>query len=218
VAFYEARERFNDLAHSSPGPARRLRRIIDEGEAYVGAVSPSGGHGDRRLASVHRLLLITSQAQSILHNYQARGDVNAVPGAAAMGAVERLADALAETSAIMLGLVPQVTVAPEAEATPTGSGTPDPDMHLLVTVALANNGSHSVRMVRIGLAMTELPGGVRCSPEDTAVFGSVAPGQTVRAAYHLRYPAALDVPDDRCAGDISYFASSTPAHLRPRAW
>ena len=57
-------------------------------------------------------------------NYQQRRVVDADQGAAVMGALERLTDALAETSAALLELVPQITVreesAPGAEPMPSG--------------------------------------------------------------------------------------------------
>ena len=63
-----------------------------------------------------------------------------------------------------------------------------------------------------------LPHGVACEPDDPAYFGAVHPGQSVRATFHLRCPAGTPLPTDRCGGDVSYFVSGTPAHLRIRAW
>ena len=135
-----------------------------------------------------------------------------------MGALERLTDGLAETSAAILGLVPRINVEPEAAPVPAVQQDGKATTAMLVTVAIANAGPHSVEMVKIGLDTGALPLGTHCDPEDPAFFGTLHPGQTVRATFHLRYSASMPVPANRCVGDVSYFVAGAPAHLRPRPW
>lgn len=218
-ALVEARRQLNALAASAPGPARRLRRILKEGVPYSGDLRAGRGRDRgkaKRLGRIHHLLLLVAQAHSLHHNYQARGTVSSTAGAAVMGALERLTDALAQASATLLGLVPRVAVTPSgAPAAPENGGG---KVERSVIVTLANAGAQSVGMVKIGLNVSALPPGVECTPSDPAFFGALRPGQTVRAVFRLRAPAATEIPDNRCVGDISYFAASVPAHLRPRPW
>ncbi|HZP84929.1 MAG TPA: hypothetical protein VFB21_25050 [Chthonomonadaceae bacterium] len=220
LALREVRRQLNALAASAPGPARRLRRILKEGDPYSGDLRAGRGRDSsrvKRLGRIHHLLLLIAQAHSLHHNYQARGTVGSEAGAAVMGALERLTDALAQASATLLGLVPQVAVVPSgAPAAPENGGSGKTERR--VSVALANTGAQSVGMVKIGLDVSALPPGVECTPSDPAFFGTLRPGQTVRAVFRLRAPATTEIPDNRCVGDISYFAASVPAHLRPRPW
>ncbi len=223
AALNETYDGLHTMALRSPGPAQRLRHILEEGNGKRGSLSAgSGQSSSARLSGIHRLLLLTAQVQSMQRNYQHRHVVGAEEGAAVMGALERLTDALAETSAALLELVPQIVVNAESEpgaaAMPDAAETTPPSRRLTVTMSLANLGRQSVGMVKLGLDTAALPHGVVCAPDDPAYFGSVHPGQSVRATFHLRCPAGTPLPTDRCGGDVSYFVSGTPAHLRIRAW
>ncbi len=226
-AWNDAHGLLRHLAGSNSGPANRLRKMLDEGEPYL-AGTQSGtrnGGSSRRVGCVHRLLLYTSQAVSLHRNYLARGTVEKKQGGEIMHSLERLTDALSETSAVMLGLVPQVAVIPVSSQI----GTTGADKSLValqtaqpakrkVVVALANTGSQSIENVRIGLDSAELPKGVTCEPSDAAFFGTLPPGQTARAAFEIRVPVGTTLPDNRLAADVSYFAAKLPAHLRPHAF
>lgn len=233
IALNETRTQLHELAASAPGPARKLRRILNEMSPHLGGLRMNGERQgtSSRLATVHRLLLLTAQAHSLHRNYQARGAVKAEPGAAVMGALEQLTDALSETSAVLLGLLPQVAVmvkndvaltatrgttlvADERQEKPDKGDTPS----ATVTISLANTGSQSVGLVKIGLDAGELPSGLTCEPSDPAIFGTLRPGQTVRATFHLRGSAMTSWAVNRCVGDVSYFAAGGSAHLRPRPW
>ena len=222
AALNETYDSLHVMALKSPGPARRLRHILEEGDGQRGSLSPGNGKsGGARLSGIHRLLLLTAQVQSMQRNYQQRRVVDADEGAAVMGALERLTDALAETSAALLELTPQIRVQEEsAPASPAPDSTDalPPARRLLVTVSLANLGRESPGMVKLGLDTAALPRGVVCEPDDPAYFGSVHPGQSVRAVFRVRCPAGTALPTDRCGGDVSYFVSGAPAHLRLRAW
>jgi hypothetical protein len=223
AALNETYDALHAMAGRSPNPAQRLRHILEEGDGARGSLSLGNGrNSSARLSGIHRLLLLTAQVQSMQRNYQQRHVVDAQQGAEVMGALERLTDALAETSAALLELVPQITVReesmPDAVAASGAADTPAPLRRLTVTVSLANLGRQSLGMVKLGLATADLPRGVACEPDDPAYFGSVHPGQSVRATFHLRCPAGTALPIDRCGGDVSYFVSGTPAHLRIRAW
>lgn len=229
TALIEAQIRLHEMAASTPGPAKRLRRILDEGIPYRAGLTAGGsGTRARRLGCIHRLILLNAQAESLHRNYQERHTVDADPGAAVMGALERTADALAETSAVLNGLAPQIVCVP-ASGGPADAGASNPhprsdadpsaDPHeARVTLSLANNGAHSVESVKLGLDISALPEGVLCDPDDPAFFGTLRPGQTVRATFRLRYPTLQGLPINRCVGDVSYFVAGAPAHLRPRPW
>ena len=223
AALNETYDSLHAMALRSPNPAHRLRHILEEGDGARGSLSAGNGKSSSaRLSGIHRLLLLTAQVQSMQRNYQQRHVVDADEGAAVMGALERLTDALAETSATLLELVPQIVVREESEPRtaplPDTVDTPLPPRRLIVTVSLANLGRQSPGMVKLGLDTAALPHGVACTPDDPAYFGSVHPGQSVRATFQLRCPAGTLLSADRCGGDVSYFVSGTPAHLRIRAW
>ena len=224
AALNETYDSLHAMALKSPNPARRRRHILEEGEGSRGSLSSgSGRDSGARLSGIHRLLLLTAQVQSMQRNYQQRGVVDADQGAAVMGALERLTDALAETSAALLELVPQITVREESAAVsppaaPSAAEAQPAARLLVVTVSLSNLGRQSPGMVKLGLDTAALPRGVACEPDDPAYFGAVHPGQSVRATFHVRCPAGMLLPTDRCGGDVSYFVSGTPAHLRIRAW
>jgi hypothetical protein len=219
AAVNETYDSLHTMALKSPGPAARLRHILEEGNGSRASLSAGNRSGSARLSGIHRLLLLTAQVQSMQRNYQQRHTVNAAEGAAVMGALERLTDALAETSAVLLEMLPQITVREES-APDAGPVPPEgsPARTVLVTVSLANLGRQSPGMVKLGLDTAALPRGVACVPDDPAYFGAVHPGQSVRAIFRLRCPAGTLLPTDRCGGDVSYFVSGAPAHLRIRAW
>lgn len=205
------------LALTNPGPARRLRRMLREGDSAVGGLR--AGSLNRRLECIHHLLLLAAQAQSLHHNLQNRQVLNAETGEAVMAALDRLTDSLSETSATLLDLIPQVTVTnpPAITSKPSVDTRPNTPTERIVTVALANDGSQTVRNVKLGLNFTALPGGVTCQPLDPAYFDALRPGQTARAEFRLQGVNAM-LPALRGVSDVSYFTAGTPAHLRPSAW
>ncbi len=204
------------MAASAPGAARQLSRILHEGDAYRGDLRAGRGHEsgrEKRLGRIHRLLLVVAQAHSLQRNLLVRRIVAPERGAAVTTALQNLMDALAQTSAVLLGLVPQITVEMPA---PGGMDASAADWK--TTVALANTGDQSVGMVKIGLELSALPSGIGSDPADPAFFGTLRPGQTVRAAFTLHGPGMTSAAQSRIVGDVSYFMSGTPAHLRPRPW
>ena len=238
-----------DMNREHSGPARRLAAMLHEADGYVAGVRGGGGL-ENRLGCIHHLLLVTAQAHSLHHNYQMRHTVNEANGKALMGALDRLTDALSETSAALLGLVPQVAVtsppAPTSNEPDRAKNTERTDAmpaflvvrqkaenkeekaagvennrgstSRTVTIALANTGSRSISNVKIGLNANILPAAVTCDPADPAYFDALHPGQTVRATFHVRGAGAENLPNALLTGDVSYFAGTAPAHLRPRAW
>ncbi len=251
------------MARDHSGPARRLGTMLHEADGYVSGVRGETRHSSlqSRLDCVHHLLLVTAQAHSLHHNYQMRHTVDEAEGRAVMAALDRLTDALSETSAALLSLVPQIDVtsflAPSSTQDKTGAnpnhavvrpasfplsglagkantkeetahGTPNLGANSVsvgaaaneraVTVTLANTGARTVGNVKLGLNMNLLPSGVACEPSDPAFFGALPPGQTIRAMFHLRARPGQTLPDMPLVGDVSYFAGTAPAHLRPRAW
>jgi hypothetical protein len=125
--------------------------------------------------------------------------------------MDQLAHALGETSACVLGLVPQITVQRQSQQ-------PDGRAEGTITVSLSNAGAASIANVNIGMDFGAMPPGSVCEPSEVESFGSLAPGQTVRAAFHVRLPDSASPDRRQVEGDISYFAQGVPAHLRPRLW
>lgn len=232
-ALYETRARLHPLAASAPGTARRIRRILSEGEPYLSGLTVGvrrRGGLSKRLGCIHRLLLLAAQAQAIQHNDRLRGGAPAEVEGAVTEGLERLSDSLSEASAALLGLAPNVTLAPSITTPPAQTSVAEPQsavasaqeatglQEMIVTVALTNAGGQSVPMVKLGLDPAALPAGVSCRPTDPAFFGTLYPGQTVRATFHLRCPAQTPLAGSRCVGEVSYFMGGAPAHLRLRSW
>ena len=135
--------------------------MLKEGERSLASLSAVGRHSDsrRRLNGIHHLLLVTAQAQSLHRNYLARHNVKKESGEEIALSLDRLADALARTSSVLLGLIPQIEIEPAAES---------PEIHpVKITVTLLNVGSQSVDMVKLGLDSTALPARCPLHPDRT---------------------------------------------------
>ncbi len=218
-AWCEVQEALHGLQGEAPGPVRRLRRMLSEVSGGLGGLTGGKRHSDTnvRLGRIHHLLLGTAQAESLARNYQTRHVFNIASGQNLMQALVSLSSDLADTSATMLGLSPRIDVTYDRDTPASlGSGTVTSDA--LVTIRLENTGSRSVGLVKMGLDASTLPSGARCEPADLAFFGTLHPGQTVQAEFHVRRLPAEGLTEERCAADISYFIASVPAHLRPHAW
>ena len=229
AAFYETRDQLKAIRRSAPAAVDKLNAVFRQGDPYVSGLT-GGGHSTlkKRLGCIHRLLLLNAQAHSMVHNLQERKSANAESGAAIMGSIERLNDALAETSAALLGLVPQVrfTLDSDKQSHELDDGGQQTSLvpnnssirSATVTFALANTGQRDVDLVKIGLDINALPPDVQCEPGDPAMFGTLRPGQTVRAVFAVRWTKDTAMNTRRCVGDVSYFVGSAPAHLRLRPW
>jgi hypothetical protein len=193
-------------SQGAPQFTGRIERVL--GDAGFGNLRSGGSE---RLRRIHHSLLLLAQASAMQRNALERRSVDPDAGQRALAAMDRLAHALAETSACILGLVPQIAV----DAHPQEPGAPAEGT---VTVSLCNAGAASVSNVKIGMDFAAMPHGSVCDPSEVESFGSVAPGQTVRAAFHVRLPAAAMPGNRQIEGDVSYFAQGVPAHLRPRLW
>jgi hypothetical protein len=201
--------------------------MLQEGGLQADSLYASSNSVGKRLSRIHRMLLVTAQAQSRQKNDLARKAVPAQSGTNLMNALDRLTDSLSETSALLLGLVPRITferlpvtetaTARLQESEDGTSATPSPFGKIEVTVALTNAGAQSVKLVKLGMDTTKLPQGVACDPTEPALFGTLQPGQTARATFRLRGQAGLQFPAHCCVGDVSYFVPDAPAHLRPRS-
>jgi len=221
VSYSDLKSELHNLAASTPGPAAKLRRIVIMGDSYLsGVTSGTNSSCPKRLGCVHRLILLMSQAESLLRNYQSRQSVNADPGARTMGALERIEDSLAETSAVMTGLVPQIELGPFTQPQPVGADAAGQGrlIETVATISVRNTGSRSVESVKLGLDASALPEGSVCIPDDPAFFGPLRPGQAVRAEFKLKLPDSEQTLPARFVADVSYFTSGAPAHLRPRPW
>ncbi len=207
VGYDDALSQIKILSASYPEKSSRLRRILKEGEAYVSALSSTRGGQERRVSAVHQLTLYVSQAHALCRNYQSRNAVKEEGGANVMGALERLADALSETSAALLQMTPQIALTQEK-----AKGIAN------VEVSLCNSGGRTAATVKLALDGNSLPQGVHMESSEPALFDAVKSGQTVRANFKLILNRAEPLQPSQCVGDISYFVGKSPAHLRPRVW
>lgn len=140
-----------------------------------------------------------------------------------MGAFERATDSLAETSAVLLGVVPHITVTFAPSVTSQLAGiqnetAPKPTQKATVTLALIHQGSQVLRDVKLGVDARNLPSGMTCSPTVPDYFPVLKPGQSVTASFTVQGLELETIPLNRFVGDISYFTVGAPAHLRPRPW
>ncbi len=234
---YEARlanetllNHLHTLANTNPELARKLRRILSEGDPYLSGLS--NNHADKgikkRLGCIHRLLLITSQAESLQHNNLERKTITNETGRKVMESINQLSASLSETSAVLLGLVPQIendAFSPpvivhsnQKNSLALASFHKHQNISTSVNVSLSNTGSVPVTLVKIGLDTSEIPDITQLEPADPSVFGTLRPGQTVRAVFQVHVPESNIDKLKLLRGDISYFAESAPAKLRPRLW
>ena len=204
-AYYETCRQLDILRPHVPGPAARLKQMLREGEMYVGNVSGEGRGGERRLGSIHRLLLVTAQVESLYRNYLARNTVKKENGAGVARSLAQLGDALAAASAVLLDLVPQVDILPDAHGAQ-------------VRVGLTNAGAHSVDFVKLGLDSSVLPSGVTLDQTDPAFFGVVRPGQSVEATFRLQSSHGGLALSRACVVDVSYIVAQSSAHLHLHSW
>lgn len=214
AAFSELDDRLHEMALSTPGPAARIKKILNSGSGYSDCVQggePRSKSG--RLARIHHLLLLNAQARSLQHNFIARQTVNAAPGEGVMSALDTTAEELSETSAVLIGVVPQIDLS-QSKLAKVAVG----DVETTATVSVSNTGDRTVEAVKLGMDASALPQGATCTPDDPAYFGALRPGQSVRAEFAIHVPAGLKVKSANFAADISYFTSGAPAHLKSRPW
>ena len=225
LALNEANSLLKAFAKTRPTQAKRLRTMLDEAAPYVSGMS-SGTHKitlGKRLNCVHRILLYTGQAQSLHGNYMAKGVPDSATAAQLMGAFECVTDSLAETSAVLLGVVPHLAVTFAPSVTSQWAGIQEnapakPPQKATITLALVHQGSQTLRDVKLGVDARNLPSGMTCSPPVPDYFPVLKPGQSVTASFTVQGAELNAVPMNRFVGDISYFTVGAPAHLRPRAW
>ncbi len=215
------------LPRASSDLSQRLHVILDGADNCEKAISATSTlSADARRSSIHRYLLVLGQVYALHRNFQVNNQIAAGPGVEFRASLDRLNDALADTSATLMGLVPGITIAAEppteirtASANQAdGAARQDIAHSAYATVTLSNQGSVTADHVKVGLDRSSLPEGVLCEPADPAFFGSLAPNQTVRAIYLLRWNGASFTSRGLCSGDVSYFTAGAPAHLRPRLW
>lgn len=220
------------MALSYPGPASRIKSILNEASSDLSSLSSSTRHGrDGRLSDIHHYLLLLAQAHSLQRNFLDRHIVSAKSGTGVMRGLEHMNHSIGEVSATLMGLVPQIAFrrdsaegnanlapengidgkeSPNSVNAPKNSGT--------ITITLTNGGSRSAELVKIGLDIAALPVGVTSLPDDPAMFGSLPPGQTAQATYHIKWNDSVAFHDDLCIGDITYFRAGTPVHIHPHPW
>lgn len=203
TAIRAARQRLAAVGSDGGSGVSRMSSSLRECEAHIARLGRADvGNRERALELVHRALLTSGYALSICRNASS----SATPSEASTRlaeALETLDTSLAEWSAALLNLVPNVQVA-------LGSSTNPQDVR--VSVAVQNCGSLPVRSLFLSV---EPPAGTSVTPGEASPFGTLGPGQTARAefALTLRDPADLA----RVVGQITYMAAKGPAHLRAPA-
>jgi hypothetical protein len=223
AAMWEATSALNHLASQKPGPTHRLIQMLDEASPFLTRLTAgTRAHSPvRRLEAIHGLLMMTAQAESLQRDYQMHGTVDETAGAAVTAGLQHLMDSLAEYTAVVLGLVPQVNL----DASVAASGGPaavtaqaPADRVQPLDLSLSNTGDRDISSVKLGFPATQMPPGVTCEPNDAAFFSVLKPGQTVHATFHIHRPGGAVVPGSQCMADVSYLAGGGPVHLRLRPW
>ncbi len=219
-ALNDVRDRLHILSQSSPNAAQKLRAILNGFDANRVGVSATGSKktGDR-VSGIHHFLLALFQAHTLHKNFLATKSVPQRQGVSLMEAFDRLTNHLADTSINLLGLVPQIEVVSENEASTSALASDKDDApnlsrpSYLVTISVSNQGSRTATLVKLGMSANALPKGSSCLPEDPAIFETLTPGQTVKATYRLSWSGENAPPQSRCVGEISYFTAGVPAHF-----
>ena len=216
----DVRDRLHILSQYSPNAAQKLRAILNGFDANRVGVSATGSKkiGDR-VSGIHHFLLALFQAHTLHKNFLETKSVPQKQGVSLMEAFDRLTNHLADTSINLLGLVPQIEVVSENEASATALSLNREDAptlnrpSYLVTISVSNQGSRTATLVKLGMNANALPKGSSCLPEDPAIFETLTPGQTVKATYRLSWSGENAPPQNRCVGEISYFTAGVPAHF-----
>ncbi len=219
-ALNDVRDRLNALSQSSPNAAQKLQAILSGFDANRVGVSATGARksGDR-VGGIHHFLLALFQAHTLHKNFLDTKSVPQKQGASLMEAFDRLTNHLADTSINLLGLVPKIEVAADNQAVSTTSALENDDAatpqrpSYLVTISVANQGTRTATLVKLGMNSNTLPKGSSCLPEDPAIFETLTPGQTVKATYRLSWSGEIAPLQSRCVGEISYFTAGAPAHF-----
>lgn len=203
TALRAAKQRLASVGSDGGSGLSRMRSSIRECEAQVARLDRVDvGNRERALEIVHRALLTSGYALSICRN---AGPGGATPEASARltEALETLDTALAEWSAALLNLVPNILVAT--------AGTTNP-LEVRVSVVAQNCGTLPVRSLFLSV---DPPAGTSVTPAEASPFGTLGPGQTARAEFSLTLREQADLA--KVAGQVTYMAAKGPAHLRAPA-
>ncbi len=199
--YYTLLTQLHQLAIHHPGPARKMRRMLEEGVSDIHTLY------ERDISGLHPALLAVGQAQTFHHDMLFREALPANILAPIGDTMEHLIDNLSRTGAVLMGLVPSA----DSKFTSTGANR-------TVTVSLANTGSHTVAIVKLFVQSDPSLKGIICQPSDAAVFRELRPGQTVTASYQLSAPAGVTLKSSSGIGDISYTVEGGPARFLVRPW
>lgn len=195
-----ARVALRQITGSAPRAFRVIHGPFGEAVDHIAEIAGPGGAvpRDRVLTHAERATLSLSHAQTLFKNFQSSGELRGDAADGVGRAFDRLDAALAEVTAAMLGLVPNcVWAEPEAAGKKP------------LSVQLANHGSRTLRMIKVGLV---IPDGCRVSPEDQAIFRAVRPGESIQATFVLQPASPQDLSAVRA--EFSYVVDRAPAHLR----
>lgn len=148
-----------------------------------------------RLRNIHRALFLLSNIQTMLENIKLANHTLLDNNFDTY--VGNLRDSLSETSMCCLHLLPQFNWSPDV----SGASS-----KYLVSVTLANDGGDMVGNVRFVLSSKSK---ARITPSKIAILGSIAPGQSVKARFHV--DLLQGDPNDNLSARMVYYFDRSPA-------
>lgn len=203
-AFDAAMQAMRALRAGHSGVYGRLMTPLSECADNVARLS-DGIQPDERygvLRYIHRALLTLAQAQALCRNFQSEGRLPEQRAAALGTALDGLEESLSELSGGCLGIVPGIVVGPPSADHPNTRE---------VEVTVANTGSQSIAVVKIGAAAGK---GCSVQPADLALFRELKPGEVAKARFTVTLPD--DAAAHSVAADIAWLAAKVPARLKLR--
>ena len=148
-----------------------------------------------RLRNIHRALFLLSNIQTLLENIKLAN--HTIVDKEFDVYIGDLRDSLSETSMCCLQLLPQLNW------NRSSAGKPDT---YAVNITLANYGGGTVGNARFVLHSKSHS---RITPSTIAMLGSIGPGQSVKARFHLEL--AQGDPNDDLSARLVYYFDRSPA-------
>jgi hypothetical protein len=176
---------------------RILNGPYNECREQISVVSQGVSVSNRydRLRNIHRALFLLSNIQTLLENIKLAN--HTILDKEFDVYIGDLRDSLSETSMCCLQLMPQLYWRR------ISSGTPDT---YAVNMTLANYGGRTIGNARFVLRSKSHS---RISPSAIAMLGSIGPGQSVKARFHLELTRGD--PNDDLSARLVYYFDRSPA-------
>lgn len=166
-----------------------------------------------RVAGIHRLMIALSHAQMLNRNFLEDGRVRKKEGEQLLASTNLFEQRLADVTASLLGLVPEVRVDEgDSMVLPVEDGVRRANL----TLSLTNTGSKTIELVKLGIDTQTLPSGMKAQPAEAEMFYRVRPGHKVSTTYRLVSNNDAPISLGAVAADFSCFINNFPVRIRPQ--